>query len=69
MPEVFATAPFKKLLKGTGNRVGNDAADALAEVTEEIGYLVIEEALVVASEKKRKTIRKDDIVEAKRRLW
>jgi|GEM_PF-2236576 len=69
MPEVFATAPFRKLLKRTGNRVGNDAADALAEVTEEIGYLLIEEALVAANENKRKTIRREDITEAKRRLW
>ncbi|MBR9689964.1 MAG: histone [Candidatus Altiarchaeota archaeon] len=69
MAEVFAIAPFKKLLRGTGNRVGNDAAEALGEVTEEIGYLIIEEALVVASENKRKTVRKEDIIEAKRRLW
>ncbi len=69
MAEVFATAPFKRLLKSAGSRVGDDAAEALAEVTEEIGFLLIEEALTVAAEKKRKTIRKEDIIEAKRRLW
>jgi histone H3/H4 len=69
MAEIFATAPFKRLLKGTGNRVGTDAAEALAEITEEVGYLVIEEALAVAAENDRKTVRKEDVVEAKRRLW
>lgn len=69
MAEVFATAPFKRLLKATGNRVGDDAAEALAEVTEEIGFLLIEEALTVAAESKRKTVRREDIAEAKRRLW
>jgi histone H3/H4 len=69
MAEVFATAPFKRLLKRTGNRVGNDAAEALAEVTEEIGFLLIEEALTIAAENKRKTVRREDITEAKRRLW
>lgn len=69
MAEVFATAPFRKLLKGTGNRVSKEAAEALAEVSEEIGYLVIEEAMKVASERGRKTLRKEDIVEAQRRLW
>ena len=69
MAEVFATAPFKRLLKATGNRVGDDAAEALAEVTEEVGFLLIEEALGVAEANKRKTVRKEDILEAKRRLW
>ena len=69
MAEIFATAPFRKLLKGTGNRVSKDAAEALAEVTEEVGYLVIEEAANIASEKGRKTIREEDIIEAQRRLW
>jgi histone H3/H4 len=69
MAEVFATAPFKRLLKATGNRVGDDAAEALAEVTEEIGFLLIEEALGVAAKNKRKTVRREDVLEAKRRLW
>ena len=69
MAEIFANAPFKRLLKGTGRRVGNDAAEGLAEVTEEIGFILIEEATKIAAEHKRKTVRKEDIIEAKRKLW
>ena len=69
MAEIFANAPFKRLLKETGKRVGDDAAEGLAEVTEELGYVIIEEAIGIATEHKRKTIRKEDIVEAKRKLW
>lgn len=69
MAEVFAIAPFKRLLKGTGNRVGSDAAVALAEITEEVGFIVVEEAMAVAAEDDRKTVRKEDVMEAKRRLW
>ena len=69
MVEVFPVAPFKRLLKKTGRRVSEDAAEALAEVTEELGFLVVEEAIQVAAENKRKTVRAEDIKEAMRRLW
>ena len=69
MAEVFPVAPFKRLLKESGKRVSEDAAEALAEVVEELGFIIVEEAMQVAAERKRKTIRKEDIEEAKRRLW
>ena len=69
MTEVLPVAPFKKMLKKTNHRVSEDAADALAEVIEELGFLVVEEALSIAESNKRKTIRKDDIENARRALW
>ena len=69
MAEIFPVSPFRKLLKKYGERVSEDAAEALAEIVEEVGFVVVEEALQVAAEKKRKTIRKEDIEEAKKRLW
>ncbi len=69
MPEHLPVAPFKKLLKETGLRVSNEAAEALAEIIEELGYIITEEAIEIAREKGRKTVTVDDIVEARRRLW
>ncbi len=69
MAEVFSTAPFKKLLKENGLRVSDDAAEALAELTEGVGFVVLEEAMAAAAENKRKTVRKEDIEEAERKLW
>ncbi|MBR9681177.1 MAG: histone [Candidatus Altiarchaeota archaeon] len=69
MAEVLPVAPFKKMLKKTNHRVSEDAAGALAEVIEELGFLVVEEALSIAESKKRKTIRKEDIDNARRALW
>jgi len=69
MVEVLPVAPFKKLLKRTGKRVSEDAAEALAEVIEELGFLIVEEALEIADKKKRVTVRGEDIREALRNLW
>ena len=69
MTEVLPVAPFKKMLKKTNHRVSEDAAAALAEVIEELGFLVVEEARSIAEGNKRKTIRKDDIENARRALW
>ncbi len=69
MPEVMPSSPFKRILKETGMRVSEDAADALAEIIEELGFLIIEEAQNAAAQKKRKTLRPEDIKEAQRRLW
>jgi histone H3/H4 len=69
MAEIFSNAPFKRLLQTHGARVGDDAAVSLAELTEEIGFVLIEEAQKAAEAKKRKTIRKEDVREAKKKLW
>jgi len=69
MAEVLPVAPFKKMLKKTNHRVSEEAAEALAEVVEELGFLVVEEALSIAEGKKRKTVRKEDIEDARRALW
>ena len=69
MAEFFSTAPFRRLLKEQGLRVSEDAAEALAELVEEVGFVVVEEALAVAGEKKRKTVRAEDVAEAKKRIW
>ncbi|HDR53362.1 MAG TPA: histone [archaeon] len=69
MTEVLPVAPFRNMLKRTGVRVSGDASEALAEIIEELGFLVIEEAREAAIKAKRKTIRKVDIETARRNLW
>ncbi len=69
MADNLPVAPFKKLLKETGFRVSDEAAEALAELVEDIGFIVAEEAINVARENKRKTVTKEDIEEAKKRIW
>ena len=69
MTEVLPLSPFKKILKSAGVRVSQEAVEGLAEITEELGFLLVEEALAAADKDQRKTLRKADIEAARRALW
>ncbi len=61
----FSNTKMKDMIKDEGNkRVAEDAADLLGEVLETFAGDVAEEAIAVAQEDGRKTVRKEDVREA-----
>lgn len=63
----FSTAKMKEIFKNEGSkRVSEDSAEELAEILERFAGDVAEEAIAVANEDNRKTIREEDIKEALR---
>ncbi|MAF89309.1 MAG: histone family protein [archaeon] len=60
-------APFERLLKKAGaGRVSEDAAERLRDTVEEQTLEIARKAVSYASHAKRKTVRKEDVVLAKR---
>ncbi len=63
----FSTAKMKEIFKNEGSkRVSEESAEELAEILETFAGDVAEEAIAVAEEDDRKTIREGDIREALR---
>jgi len=63
----FSTAKMKEIFKSEGSkRVSENSAEELAEILETFAGDVAEEAIAVAEEDNRKTIREGDIKEALR---
>ncbi len=63
----FSTAKMKEIFKNEGSkRVSEDSAEELAEILETFAGDVAEEAIAVAEEDDRKTVREGDIREALR---
>ncbi len=61
----FTTPKMKETIrKHTGKRVSKDAADTLGELLETFAGDISEEALAIAKENDRKTVRAEDIREA-----
>lgn len=61
----FSNTKMKDMIKGEGNkRVAEEAADLLGEVIETFAGDVAEEAIAIAKEDGRKTVREDDIRQA-----
>lgn len=59
---VILKATAAKLLKAGGaERVSDDAAKAFAEVLEEVGKTIAEQAVKISSHSGRKTISGDDV--------
>ena len=64
---IIAAAPMVDILKKAGaERVSDAAAKALAEVLMEVGSEVAVEAVKLCKHAGRKTIKKEDIILAKR---
>lgn len=64
MPE-FSISAVKNILKSQGDkRVSKDAAKSLRQVLEMFAGDIAEQAIVVAEEKERKTIRPEDITQS-----
>lgn len=61
----FSIAKMKEIIKSQGDkRVSQDSAEDLREVLETFAGDVAEEAIAIAHEKGRKTVRAEDIKEA-----
>ena len=61
----FSTAKMKEMIKSQGNkRVSEESAERLGDILETFAGDVAEEAIAIAKEDGRKTIRKDDIKKA-----
>lgn len=58
----FGLATMYRIIKKSGaERVGDDAADELRKVLEEIGMSISKQAIELASHAGRKTVRAEDI--------
>jgi histone H3/H4 len=61
----FSVSKMKDMIKSQGDkRVSEDSAEQLADVLETFAGDVSEEAIAVADEKGRKTVRAEDVREA-----
>jgi histone H3/H4 len=61
----FSISKMKQMIKSQGDkRVSEDSAEALADVLETFAGDVSEEAIAVAKEDGRKTVRKEDVRQA-----
>jgi len=61
----FSTAKMKEMIKSQGDkRVSEESAERLGDILETFAGDVAEEAIAVAKEKDRKTIRAEDIKQA-----
>jgi histone H3/H4 len=61
----FSISKMKQMIKSQGDkRVSEDSAEALADVLETFAGDVSEEAIAVAEDKDRKTVRGEDVREA-----
>lgn len=62
----FSVADMKRILKEAGaSRVSREAAEKLSEVLEMYAGYISEEAVGQAQEHDRKTVRKEDVMQAK----
>jgi len=61
-------AAVEKILKKTNMRISKDAVKEFAELLEEITTDIASEAIAIAKSKRRKTIKLEDIVQAKRKI-
>jgi len=60
---IIPKAPAARMLVNAGaERVSEEAADAFAEVLEEIGLKISERAVRIAKHSGRKTVKKDDVL-------
>lgn len=63
----FSISKMKEMIKSQGDkRVSEDAADEMRQILEMFAGDVAEEAIAVAHEDDRKTVRREDIKEALR---
>lgn len=66
---IIPYAPVERLIRSAGaDRVSETAGVALAEILEQYGLKIAEEAIVLAKHAKRKTVKEEDIKLAMERL-
>ncbi|RLG37267.1 histone [Methanosarcinales archaeon] len=62
-------APVTRIIRNAGaERVSEDASTTLVEIIEEYARKVAEEAVSLAKHSGRKTVKKEDIIEAKNKV-
>ena len=61
-------ATAEKILKKTNMRVSKDAVSEFSELLEEIAFDIASEAIAIAKSKNRKTVKLEDICQAKRKV-
>lgn len=66
--EISTAAVHRLIKKGGAGRIGDDAAEELRKVMEEVAIRVGKEALELASHAGRKTVRAEDIRLAVKRI-
>lgn len=62
----FPKAPVERILKKTRMRVSDQATKEFAKLLEEVTADIAAEACAIAKRNKRKTVLKEDVLEAKR---
>ncbi len=63
----LSTAPMHRLLKKAGAiRVGEDAAEELRVILEDLGLKIAEQAILLAHHAGRRTVKKEDVQHAYR---
>ena len=61
-------ATAEKILKKTNMRISKDAVKEFADLLEEITTDIASEAVAIAKSKKRKTVKLEDVIQAKRKI-
>ncbi|MFH1473749.1 MAG: histone [Candidatus Aenigmatarchaeota archaeon] len=61
-------AAAEKILKRSNMRVSKDAVKEFAQLMEEITFDIASEAITIAKSEKRKTVKLEDICQAKRKV-
>ena len=61
-------ATAEKILKRTNMRVSKDAVKEFEELLEEITFDIASEAIAIAKSENRKTVKLEDICQAKRKV-
>ena len=61
-------ATAEKILKRSNMRVSKDAVKEFAQLMEEIAFDIASEAIAIAKSKKRKTVKLEDVCQAKRKV-
>jgi len=61
-------ATAEKILKRSNMRVSKDAVEEFAQLLEEITFDIASEAVAIAKSKNRKTVKREDVTQAKRKL-
>ena len=61
-------AAAEKILKRTNMRVSKDAVKEFEDLLEEIAFDIASEAIAIAKSKNRKTVKIEDISQAKRKV-
>lgn len=62
-------APCERVLKKTRMRVSDDASKEFAQLLEETAIDIVSEAAAIAKSKSRATVKKEDIIAAKKKIF